>query len=125
MSNHSNLLDVEREFWQAAGDRSFYESAFADDGVMAFDIGIMAKGEVLDAVGASGAWEEFAIDDPHLIQISPDVASLTYTATARALGQDATYRAVVSSVYVSRGGRWVLVLHQQTPMRAGSAAPRG
>jgi hypothetical protein len=58
------LLELEAEFWEAAGDLDFYRANFAEDGLMAFTVGIMAKAEVLAAVAAADAWSSFTIEDP-------------------------------------------------------------
>jgi hypothetical protein len=110
------LIDLEKRFWRAAGDPGFYRDHFADDGMMAFPIGLMSKPEVVAATSGPDRWERFTIDDPRVIEIAPGVASLTYTTVARPMGADDEYRAAVSSVYALRGGRWSLVLHQQTPL---------
>jgi ketosteroid isomerase-like protein len=113
------LLELERRFWGAAGDAAFYRMHFADDGLMAFHVGIMDKGEVLDAMRGTAEWESYTVDDLRFVQVSDDVAFLTYTTRAVAAGDPEPYVAAISSVYARRGGRWLLVLHQQTPQAIG------
>lgn len=122
MGTRDELIGLEREFWGAAGKPEHYERRFADDGVMAFDVGVMDKPAVLAAVADSASWARFTLDDVRMTQITDDVVALTYTTTARTAGSDAVYQAVISSVYVRRNGEWLLVLHQQTPRRSGSTA---
>jgi hypothetical protein len=117
MDMRDELIELERDFWGAAGDPEHYELRFADDGIMAFDVGVMDKPAVLAAVADSASWADFTIDDMRMTQITEDVVALTYTTVARTVGSDAVYQAVVSSVYVRRNGEWLLVLHQQTPLR--------
>ncbi len=118
MGIEETLLDLERQFWQAAGDSDFYRRGFADDGVMAFHVGIMDKNAILQAMEGAGEWAEFTIDEPRIVEISPDVASLTYATRARPAGSEEYYAAAITSVYVRRGGGWLLVLHQQTPLES-------
>lgn len=92
------LLALEREFWKAAGNPGHYELRFADDGLMAFDVGVMGKPAVLAAVKDSASWADFTIDDLRTTQTSDDVVALTYTTAARTAGADAVHRAVISSV---------------------------
>jgi hypothetical protein len=116
MSIEETLLDLEGRFWEAAGDVDFYREHFADDGVMAFHVGVMSKSDVLDAMDGADEWESYTIDDPRFVQISDTVASVTYTTAAYAPGSDEPYEAAITSVYAHRDGRWLLVLHHQTPL---------
>ncbi len=84
-----DIIELERRFWEAAGDPEFYQESFADEGVMVFSGGILDK---------------------------PAVVSLTYTTEAYQAGSDEPYRAAVTSVYAHRGERWRLVHHQHTPL---------
>jgi hypothetical protein len=111
------LLELERRFWEAAGDVAFYRDNFADDGVMAFHVGIMGKGDVLEAMGGAAEWESYTIEGHRFTRVSDDVAALTYTTSATAPGEDEPYVAAITSVYALRGGSWTLVLHQQTPLQ--------
>jgi hypothetical protein len=115
MSARERLLHLESQFWEAAGDPEFYDAHFADDGLMAFTVGIIAKPEVLAATKAAPGWSSFTIDDPRYVEVGDDVAALVY-ATEAEDGRGEEYRAVVTSVYVNRGGEWILVIHQQTPI---------
>ncbi|HSK06594.1 MAG TPA: nuclear transport factor 2 family protein [Acidimicrobiia bacterium] len=110
------LLELEAEFWEAAGDPDFYRTNFADDGLMALPVGIMTKSEVVAAIDGAPARESFTIDDPRYVEVGDDVAALVYATVAREPGADEEYRALITSVYVNRGGDWRLVLHQQTPV---------
>jgi hypothetical protein len=49
-----------------------------------------------------------------VIEATPDSAIVTYQATAQRTGEP-EYRALMSSAYARRQGRWQLILHQQTP----------
>ncbi|HSJ83788.1 MAG TPA: nuclear transport factor 2 family protein [Acidimicrobiia bacterium] len=110
------LIALERSFWESAGDPQFYRENFADDGVMAFNIGTMGKDEVVASMQGAPEWANYTIDEPVLVQLGPDAASLTYTTVAQPPGNGDVYRAALTSVYVRRDGRWLLAVHQQTPL---------
>lgn len=110
------LLELEEEFWRAAGDRGRYEANLADDAVHVFPgWGITEREPVLEAVAGVDPWERFSIDDPSVVELSDDVVALVYTARAQRAGQD-EYRAAMTTVYRRRDDGWELVLHQQTPL---------
>lgn len=116
MSTRDELIELETAFWRAAGDPDFYRERFADDGVMAFHVGVMTKDQVVAAMVGADEWAAFTMDDLRFVEIADDVASLTYTTQAEPLGSPLLYRAAVTSVYARRDGNWTLVLHQQTPL---------
>jgi hypothetical protein len=110
------LIALEREFWEAAGHPEFYEENLADDGVMAFSIGVMGKDAVVESMVGASEWASFTIDDPRVVELGEDAAALVYTTEAYGLGDSDPYRAALTSVYVRRAGRWSLAVHQQTPL---------
>lgn len=116
MPLREELIELEKAFWRAAGDPGFYQEKFADEGVMAFHIGIMTKDAVVDSMAGAEEWASFTIDDLHFVAITDDVASLTYTTVAKPAFAPQLYRAVITSVYAKRDDEWTLVLHQQTPL---------
>lgn len=111
----NELVELEDGFWDAAGTPRFYDDNFAEDGVIALPMGIMAKSEVMEAMEAAEPWSEHDMRSPRVIEINRDVAALVYRASARRVGQESDYEAVISSVYARRDGAWKLILHQQTP----------
>jgi hypothetical protein len=116
MSLREELIALERRFWESAGDPDFYRERFADDGVMAFHFGVMMKPDVVESMVGAPEWASYSIDDPVVVEISDDVASLTYTTIAVPDDSADPYRAVITSVYARRDGQLALVLHQQTPL---------
>lgn len=111
-------MELERKFWEAAGDRRFYEQHFATKGVMAFPVGLMDKAQVVEAIDGAPPWESYTVDDLREVHLSDDVVALAYTTHAVSAGSPQPYRAAVISVYVRRGGAWELATHQQTPLQA-------
>ena len=112
----SELEKLERQGWEALSGPNgavFYEEVMADDGLMVFPGLVMDKRSSLDVMGKVGPWLIYQLSDVR-IATADDVGLVTY----RAVGQRAEqplYEAVMSTVYVRRGARWQLLLHQQSP----------
>lgn len=116
MSVKDVLVELERQFWESAGNQPFYEQKFATDGLMAFSIGLMSKADVVESMRGAPEWESFTFGDLRFVQIADDVGAIAYTTTAVSSGEPDPYAAAVISVYARRDGEWQLVLHQQTPL---------
>ena len=108
------LIQMEKGFWQAAGNAEFYRTHFAEDGHCVFAFGILDKDQTVAAIEAAEPWTTFEFGDVNATRITRGVATLTYTVQADRGGDP--YGATISSVYVERDGGWRLVLHQQTPV---------
>jgi hypothetical protein len=54
------------------------------------------------------------MDDARTLRLDDDTVAITYRFDGRR--GDETHVALLSSVYVSREGRWLLAFHQQTPL---------
>lgn len=117
MTLQDTLLDLEEQFWRAAGNGDFYRERFADEGRLVFPIGVLTREQAIPAVDASEPWASFRFDSARLIEISDDAAVLTYRATANRTGET-PHNLLISSVYVRRDGEWKMLLHQQTPLQA-------
>lgn len=115
------ILDLETRGWRAlSGDpgqgAAFYQSVLHDDCVMVFPGGLVIEGKqaILDSMDAP-PWESFAMQEPRLLDISAEVKTLAYRATAQREGQP-PYQAMISSTYVLDQEGWKLVHHQHTPV---------
>jgi hypothetical protein len=114
MEIRSELLGIEEEFWQSAGDRDRYEANLAADAIHVFPgWGVAARESVLEGVAQADSWESFTIGDPDVVELSNDTAALVYRARAQR-ADEPPYDAAITSVYRRRNGHWELVLHQQT-----------
>ena len=111
----SEIVGLERRFWEAADDPDFYRERFADEGIVALERGLLDKPAVLEAAASAKPWERHTMSDVRLVEISEGVIALSYRAAAERNGGNHRYDATVSSVYTRRFGAWTLVLHQQTP----------
>jgi hypothetical protein len=110
------LIQIEEQFWRAAGDRDAYASGLSADALHVFPgLGVLEREAVLDSVADAEPWESFSIDDPRLVELGPDIAVLVYNARAQRAGAE-PYEAAISSVYQRDGDAWRLTLHQQTPL---------
>ena len=115
MSTQDEIAAIERGFW--TGDADFYKANVDAECLVAFSelSGVLSNEKVASTVASGARWKELDIEERGFLQPSPDTALLTYRADAvRPNGE--RYRALVSSLYVKRGGKWKLAFHQQTPM---------
>ena len=90
---------------------------FADDALLIFGDGSrFGKPEFLKALPGL-AMSDIAIDKATsgVIVISPDVATLLYRASYKS--GNTTYKVASASTYVRRGGKWLSVLYQETPVK--------
>lgn len=112
------LMKLEEQGWRALsteGDaaKKFYASVLREDAVMLFPGGmrIAGKERILESMSAQ-PWDSFRIENPQILPLSADAATLVYTVTAQRGSEP--YVALISSTYV-RAETWQLVVHQQTP----------
>jgi hypothetical protein len=118
MSLMRELLDAEREGWQAltsAQGVGYYREHLADDAVMVFSSGVMTRAEALEAMASAPPWSSFEILDPQVVELTPDSGVLVYRAVAQRADQP-VYKAMITSVFVRTGGHWKLAVHHQTPI---------
>ena len=90
---------------------------FADDALLIFcDGSRFGKPEFLKALPGL-SMSDIVIDKATsgVIAISPDVATLVYKVSYKSGGT--TYKAASASTYVRRGGKWLSVLYQETPVK--------
>ena len=113
----AQLLAIELEFWNAPPDPSYYEQGFAETGrmILPMESGILDKSQVIDSVRMSTAWTSYELIHERLDELAAGCAALIYEARARRAGQP-VYRALITSIYRQEGDRWIMVLHQQTPI---------
>ena len=114
-----DLIELEEQGWRALsteGDagKKFYASVLREDAVMLFPGGMRIAGRerIVQSLGVQ-PWKSFRIENPEVVTLSPNVATLVYTARAQREGSE-PYVALISSTYVRDDG-WQLVIHQQTP----------
>lgn len=122
----SELLALDERFFRPDAGRALYDEALDDPALMVVPgpSAPLDRSTALDAAAEAeggGGWRYHEIHgDPELLELAPEVAAITYEATAQRDGQD-PYHALFSSVYVRRGDGWKLALHQQTPILDGGS----
>jgi hypothetical protein len=120
MSQHDDLIDLERSAWKALSTSGDAAAAFYDD-VLAKDVLVLLPGgmtiddraTVVDSMRQAD-WTTFELSDERVLDLTDDSAVVTYQAKAERPGGD--YHALLNSTYVREGGDWKLALHQQTPV---------
>ena len=115
MPLENELTTIERELWTGGPDA--YERNLDADCLVAFTemAGVSSRDAVAGTVEGGDRWKDLEIEVQGLLRPIPDVAVLTYRASATR-GDDERYRALVSSGYVQRDGEWKLMFHQQAPL---------
>lgn len=114
MSLKDDLVGLERGFWDASGDGSYYESRMSESGWCLLPVGRLDKVATIEAVRQAEPWSWYRFDDIEAIDAS-EVAFLHYRVIARRSGGD-EYAALVATAYRHDGHSWQLLLHQQTPL---------
>lgn len=112
----AGLLQLERAFWRAAGDRKAYAEHPADDALHIFPgWGIVDREAALEGAASAQPWQDVTIDDVRIVVLGDEAAALIYTARAQR-ESGPPYTAAISSVYRRNGDAWRLVVHHQTPL---------
>jgi len=118
---NAELLALEHRFWEASTDVDFYREHLADEAVLVFPYGVGAldKGMIAYTINASSEeWISHEFEEVQVVPIGDDAAVITY----KAIGErpdDEPFEAYISSTYIRRNGRWLLVFHQQTLASTG------
>ena len=115
MTTIDELYTIERGFWEQG--RAFYEEHCADDVLLAFTgmAGTQAREEVAASAAEDGRWKDVEMQHKGLVMPMPEIAVITYEATAtRADGTP--HHALVSSGYVWQHGDWKLMFHGQASL---------
>ena len=109
------LLELERGFWDSAGNGEYYQEHMAADGLCVLPVGVLDKKATVAAIAQADPWHDFEFTEVTTLDLGDDEAALCYRAEAsRDDGEG--YLALTSSVYTRIRGKWKLALHQQTPL---------
>lgn len=109
------LVSIEQALWTGGPDT--YRQHLDDDCLIAFTqmAGVSSREDIARTLDGGERWRDLEMEVVGVLQPAPDVAILTYRASA-VRGTTETYHALVSSAYVKRDGAWRLAFHQQTPI---------
>ena len=120
MTTTTELLDLEREGWDALSTdgeaaTAYYDRVLADDVLMLLPGGMVIDDRATVVESMKGAaWQSYEMTDEHVVPLGEDSAVVGYRATATR--DDEPYTALFNSTYARSGGEWKLVVHQQTPV---------
>ncbi|MER7004246.1 nuclear transport factor 2 family protein [Dactylosporangium sp. NPDC000555] len=115
------LLALEQDLWRANrdGDADFYRANLTDDALLVSRFGIASKSAVVPMIAANrNPFVRTELSGQQVRFLGPTSALVTYRAdyTARVDGADVDLSVLATTVYVERDGRWLVALHQQTPL---------
>jgi hypothetical protein len=119
MSLSNQLLDIEKQLWR--NEAALYQFHVIEEALLAFpETGVITRSDAVEAIKTENAegrrWADVRMEAIHSVQVTGDVAVLTYRVTARWEHEQSADTALASSLYVMRDGAWKLAFHQQTPV---------
>lgn len=103
---------MEEGFWMDGAEA--YRRDLSDDSLMVFPGSVSTKSETIESLNRYPRWSSVTFEDRRTVELSDATVALNYRASARRDGDATDYKAVATSIYVWRAGRWQLALHQQT-----------
>jgi ketosteroid isomerase-like protein len=97
------------------GDLAAFAASAAEDAVFVDAHGPATKAEVLQHT-AEFRLRDYTMDDIKFVPLSADSGLIVYTLTETGTshGKEFAARVYVSSVWLTRGGKWMCVLSQET-----------
>jgi hypothetical protein len=121
------IIANEKQAWEAIKKRATraHGKQLADDYLGVGDTGVNTKSEWLSALKeAKWSLDDYSMDNVKVSELSKDVALITYKVEQKGMygGENFSEPAYASTVLVRRGGNWLAVLHQQTPVKQATAA---
>jgi hypothetical protein len=121
MDPKNELVVIERSLW--TNDAEVYAANLAEEAVLVFaETGVIRRDIALEAIRRENAerrrWASVQFENVLCLSVAEGAALLNYHVTARWEHESSPISAYASSLYVNVGGRWKLVFHQQTPVRA-------
>lgn len=117
----SRLIATEKKLWEAwkNKDAKPFKATLSADSVMIGDSGVSGKNETITGItSAPCEIKSIELTDFKVTFLSAGTALLTYKgAAAGTCGGAAIPTVWASSLYVSRGGKWLAASHQETPVK--------
>lgn len=123
-AEESAVRDLEARSWVAwkGHDAAFFEQFLSDDHVEIHGYGVVGKQAVVEGVRSPICTvQSYALGPLSVTRVSADSLLVTYRAEQDTTCGTARVPSPVwaSSLYARRGGRWVNVLYQHTPVAPG------
>jgi uncharacterized protein (TIGR02246 family) len=119
-SVEAEIVALEKRAFEAwiKKDKKFFEDNMAADGQYLDANGGGAKAQYVQAVaGNSCTVSTYSLDNTKVMMLNKDAALLTYRYTHDAVcgGTPEASPLWASTVYVRRGGKWLIAFHQEIP----------
>ena len=121
MNAVEELLQLEREGWEALSTSGsaagrFYAENLAADVLMLLPGGMILddRKAVIESMGGA-PWTSFELADERVIELGEGFAVVAYRATAQREGGE-PYSALFNSTYIREDSAWRLAVDQQTPI---------
>ena len=116
------LIAREKEVWELIKKKNAqgFAAYLAEDMIYVTTDGVHTKAETVKGIAEAGP-PEVMLSDWKVMMIDKDAAIVTYTTKsgpAVACGPEPVTQRE-STVWVKRGGKWLAVLHQDTPAKSG------
>ena len=113
------FLGLEIQVWEALknGDKNADSNLLSDDFLGVYETGLSSKEDHLELLRNGPIISCYEIGSSQLIQLGPEIASLTYSATATFLKneeQDAQVLLYITSIWARRLNKWVNIFSQDT-----------
>ena len=113
------FLGLEIQVWEALknGDKNANSKLLSDDFLGVYETGLGSKEDHLELLRNGPIISCYEIGSSQLIQLGPEIASLTYSATATFLrneGKDTQVLLYITSIWARRLNKWVNIFSQDT-----------
>ena len=113
------FLGLEIQVWEALknGDKNANSRLLSDDFLGVYETGLGSKEDHLELLRNGPIISCYEIGSSQLIQLGPEIASLTYSATATFLrneGKDTQVLLYITSIWAHRLNKWVNIFSQDT-----------
>jgi len=113
------FLGLEIQVWEALknGDKNANSKLLSDDFLGVYETGLGSKEDHLELLRNGPIISCYEIGSSQLIQLGPEIASLTYSATATFLrneGEDTQVLLYITSIWARRLNKWVNIFSQDT-----------
>ena len=117
------LIALEKQAWEAwkTRDGKFVEGFVLEEGINVGDSGVQRKAAVVKDISSSNCEvRSYSLENFDVVMLDANTAILTFKANQDATcGGKAVPAAVwASTVFVKRGGKWLIAFHQETPATA-------
>jgi ketosteroid isomerase-like protein len=116
MQTRNELMEREKQFWNALDNPDFYRESMAKDALAVINGEVKTRDDAVAMTQEMPVkWDNIRFENERFVQISDDTAAVTYEGTAdQKTGEH--YAAAITSVYTRRDGKYVLVLTTHTPI---------